>query len=153
MNLLRLLQHKFHAALTGLVADPAPYSAMVKPAQDARFGDYQANCAMSLSKVLGPKARDVAQDIVQRLALDDMLAPPEIAGPGVINLRFRSDWLAKRLQEMARDERLGVDRAEPARTLVIDYSSPNVAKPMHVGHLRSTIIGDSLARLFRFLGH
>src|SRR5262249_50516314 len=85
--------------------------------------------------------------------LGDELAAPEIAGPGFINLRWRDDWLAGRVREMARDERLGVQRAEPARALVVDYSSPNVAKPMHVGHLRSTIIGDALARLFRFLGH
>src|SRR5262249_11204064 len=134
-------------------ADPAPFSAQVKPAQDARFGDYQANCAMPLAKVLGRKPRDIAQEIVQRLPLDDQLEPPEIAGPGFINLRFRSDFLARQLQAMAREEGLGSDRARPPRTWVIDYSSPNVAKPMHVGHLRSTIIGDSLARLFRFLGH
>jgi arginyl-tRNA synthetase len=153
MNLLQLLQSKFQAALTGLVDDPSPYASQVKPAQDARFGDYQANCAMPLAKVLGRKPRDIAQEIVGRLALDNQLEPPEVAGPGFINLRFRSDWLAGRLQEMARDERLGVPLAQPPRTIVIDYSSPNVAKPMHVGHLRSTIIGDSLARLFRFLGH
>jgi arginyl-tRNA synthetase len=153
MNLLHLLQAKFQVALTGLVDDPAPYSAMVKPAQDARFGDYQANCAMSLAKVLGRKPREIAEEIVRRLPLDDQLEPPEIAGPGFINLRLRTDWLAARLQEMARDERLGVEPANPPQTLVIDFSSPNVAKPMHVGHLRSTIIGDSLARLFRYLGH
>jgi arginyl-tRNA synthetase len=153
MNLLRLIQQKFHAALTGLVDDPAPYVAMVRPAQDARFGDYQANCAMALQKVLGWKPRDIAQELVQRLSPGDLLEPPEIAGPGFINLRVRTAWLAERLRQMAGDERLGIAAAEPARTLVIDYSSPNVAKPMHVGHLRSTIIGDALARLFRFLGH
>ncbi len=153
MNLLQLLQQKFHSALTGVVVDPTPYSALVKPAQDARFGDYQANCAMPLAKVLGRKPRDIAQEIVQRLALDDQLEPPEIASPGFINLRFRPDFLAGHLQAMARDQRLGVEQDKPTRTIVIDYSSPNVAKPMHVGHLRSTIIGDSLARLFRFLGH
>jgi arginyl-tRNA synthetase len=153
MNLLRPLQQRFHAALVGLVADPAPYVAMVRPAQDARFGDYQANCAMSLAKVLGRKPRDLAQEIVQRLDLGDLLEPPEVAGPGFINLRLRSDWLARQLQQLARDDRLGVEPAASPRTLIIDYSSPNVAKPMHVGHLRSTIIGDALARLFRFLGH
>jgi arginyl-tRNA synthetase len=153
MNLLQLLQRKFHEALAGFVPDPAPYAAMVKPTQDARHGDYQANCAMPLAKVLGRKPRDIAQEIVQRLPLDDVLEPPEIAGPGFINLRLRTDWLAGQIQRMARDERLGVEPAAPPRTLVIDYSSPNVAKPMHVGHLRSTIIGDALTRLFRFLGH
>jgi arginyl-tRNA synthetase len=81
-----------------------------------------------------------------------MLEKPEVAGPGFINLRLRNDWLVAQLQRMAADERLGVTAVTP-RTYVIDYSSPNVAKPMHVGHLRSTIIGDALARLLRFLGH
>src|SRR5207302_266680 len=91
--------------------------------------------------------------IVQRLDLADLLEPPEIAGPGFINLRLRRDWLARQVQAMARNDQLGIELATTPRTFVIDYSSPNVAKPMHVGHLRSTIIGDALARLFRFLGH
>src|SRR5207237_8275478 len=131
----------------------APDAPMVKPAQDPRFGDYQANCAMSLGKALGKPPREVAQTLVERLRLDDLLEPPEIAGPGFINLRLRTDWLARQVRATAADDRLGVAPARPARTFVIDYSSPNVAKPMHVGHLRSTIIGDSLARLLRFLGH
>ncbi len=133
--------------------DPAPYVAMVKPAGDARHGDYQANCAMSLAKVLKRKPPEVAREIADRLPLGDWLQPPEIAGPGFINVRLRDDWLAKQLRAVASDERLGVEAASPARTVVIDFSSPNVAKPMHVGHLRSTIIGDALARLMRFLGH
>ncbi len=153
MNLVQVLQQQFQHALTGLVDDPPPYAAMVKPAQDARHGDYQANCAMSLAKVLGKPPRDVAQDICARLQLDQVMDKPEIAGPGFINLRLRSDWLAAQVRDLARDERLGVAPPSPLRTFVIDYSSPNVAKPMHVGHLRSTIIGDALARLFRFLGH
>jgi arginyl-tRNA synthetase len=153
MNLLAHLQGLFADALKGLTADPAPYAAMVQPARDARFGDYQANCAMSLAKELGQKPRDVAQKIVDNLSLGDMLEKPEVAGPGFINLRLRSDWLAAQLQQIAGDERLGVTPASSCRTYVIDYSSPNVAKPMHVGHLRSTIIGDALARLLRFLGH
>ena len=153
MNVLQTLQQRFHDALTGVVADPAPYAAMVKPAQDARFGDYQANCAMSLGKVLGKPPRAVAQTLVERLRLDDLLEPPEIAGPGFINLRLRTDWLARQVRTMATDDRLGVAPALPVKTFVIDYSSPNVAKPMHVGHIRSTIIGDALARLLRFLGH
>jgi arginyl-tRNA synthetase len=153
MNLLQLIQDKIRAALAGLVADVEPYAAMVKPTQDAKHGDYQANCAMSLAKTLGKKPRDVAQEIVARLDLGDLLQTPEVAGPGFINLRMRDDWLAKQLQAVAADDRLGVAAAAPAKTFVIDFSSPNVAKPMHVGHLRSTIIGDSLTRLLRFLGH
>src|SRR5579884_3857452 len=153
MNVLNLLQRKLQEALTGLVSDPTPYAAMLKPAQDARFGDYQANCAMPLKKELGGDARQIAQTIVSRLQLEDVLEPPAIAGPGFINLTLRKDWLARQVQQMAGDERLGVAPVETPRTFVIDFSSPNVAKPMHVGHLRSTIIGDALARLLRFLGH
>ncbi len=153
MNPLRLIQERFRRVLGALVADVEPYAAMVKPAQDARHGDYQANCAMSLAKVLGKKPRDLAQAIVGRLDLGDLLQPPEVAGPGFINLRLHDDWLAARLREMAVDPCLGVQRASAPRTIVIDFSSPNVAKPMHVGHLRSTIIGDAIARLERFLGH
>jgi arginyl-tRNA synthetase len=153
MNVHKKLQAAFHEALSGLVDDPSPYVAMVKPAGDARFGDYQANCAMSLAKVLKRKPPEVAREIVERLPLGDWLQPPEIAGPGFINIRLRDDWLARQLRAVASDERLGVEPVSPARTYVVDFSSPNVAKPMHVGHLRSTIIGDALARLLRFLGH
>jgi arginyl-tRNA synthetase len=153
MNPRDLIKDRFREALHGLVDDVEPYVAMVKPAQDARHGDYQANCAMSLAKVLGKKPRDLAQEIVGRLNTGDLLQPPEIAGPGFINLRLQNSWIAARLQHMAGHERLGIQPVRSPRTLVIDFSSPNVAKPMHVGHLRSTIIGDALARLFRFLGH
>src|SRR3954447_25686306 len=118
MNLLRLMQDKVTQALTGLVPDPAPYAVMVKPTQDARHGDYQANAAMSLAKVLGKKPRDVAQELVGRLPLGDLLQAPEVAGPGFINLRLRGDWIAARLQEMARDERLGVRPVAQPQTVV-----------------------------------
>jgi arginyl-tRNA synthetase len=153
MNVLALLQQKLQDALTGLVEDSAAYAAMLKPAQEARFGDYQANCAMPLGKKLGKPPREVAQGIVDRLDLGDVLAPPVIAGPGFINLTLRPEWLAQQVQLIGGDDRLGVAPVVSPRTFVIDYSSPNVAKPMHVGHLRSTIIGDALARLLRFLGH
>src|SRR5436189_242156 len=98
MNVLHALQEKLHAALSGLVADPAPYAALVKPSPDGRFGDYQANCAMPLQKVLGQNPREIAQRIVERLDLGDMLEPPTVAGPGFINLRLRAEWLAGRMQ-------------------------------------------------------
>jgi arginyl-tRNA synthetase len=153
MNVLQLLQAKLGEALAGVVADPSPYAAMVKPTQDPRHGDYQANCAMALAKALGRKPPEVAQEIVRKLDLGGVLEPPQVAGPGFINLRLREDWLAAQVQAMARGNSLGVAPAVKPKTFVIDFSSPNVAKPMHVGHLRSTIIGDALARLFRFLGH
>jgi arginyl-tRNA synthetase len=153
MDLLRLLQDRVRAALQGLVADPEPYVDMVKPSREPRFGDYQANCAMPLARLLRRPPREVAAQIVQRIELSDMLEPPEIAGPGFINFRFRDEWLARAAQTVAADERLGVSLVERPERIVIDFSSPNVAKPMHVGHLRSTIIGDCLTRLLRFLGH
>lgn len=153
MHLLQQIQDQLRQALTGYIASVDAAVALVKPTQDAKHGDYQANCAMSLARQLGKKPRDVAQEIVQRLPSSDMLHAPEIAGPGFINFRFQKDWLARQLQTMAADERLGIQPAAQPRTVVIDFSSPNVAKPLHVGHLRSTIIGDSLARLLRFLGH
>jgi arginyl-tRNA synthetase len=155
MNLLTHLQKLFHEALKGLTADPVPFSSQVKPAQNPQHGDYQANCAMSLAKQLGmPKqVREVAQRIVDALPSNDLLEPPEIAGPGFINLRLKKEWLALQLRKIAVDDRLGIEPVAKPLTYVIDYSSPNVAKPMHVGHLRSTIIGDALARLLRFLGH
>src|SRR6266852_40701 len=129
MNLQRLLQRRFHDALSSLVADPGPYLDMIKPAQDPKHGDYQANFAMSLKKVLAKPPRTIAEEVVGRLKVDDLLQPPEIAGPGFINLRFKDDWLAAQLQICAADERLGVQFADPRKTFVIDFSSPNVAKP------------------------
>ncbi|MFO0929109.1 MAG: arginine--tRNA ligase [Gemmataceae bacterium] len=153
MNISQAIEARFVAALSGLVDNPHEYASLIRQAQDPRHGDYQANCAMPLAKKLGKPPREVAQAIVARLDLGDLLQPPEIAGPGFINLRLRDDWVAAQLQRIARDERLGVAPANPPRTFVVDYSSPNVAKPLHVGHLRSTIIGDALTRLLRFLGH
>lgn len=126
---------------------------LIRPAQDPRFGDFQANMAMPLAKSLGKPPRAVAEEIVANLRIDDLCEPPEIAGPGFINLRIRDEQLATATAGLASDERVGVPRTDSPRTVVIDFSSPNVAKPMHVGHLRSTVIGDALARTYRFLGH
>jgi arginyl-tRNA synthetase len=153
MSVLQLLDAAFAEALAGLAPGTPPPSPLVKATADARNGDYQSNCAMQLQKALGKPPRDVAAAVVARLKLDDVVEPPQIAGPGFINLRLTASWLAKRLQAMAADERLGVAPVAKPQTFVIDYGSPNVAKPMHVGHLRSTIIGDAIDRLLRFLGH
>jgi arginyl-tRNA synthetase len=153
MNTLLELKRRFRDALSSLVDDPADLLELIRPAQDARFGDYQANCAMPLGKRMGNSPRDVAAAIVERLDLEDICHTPEIAGPGFINLRLRDEWVAAELARRVDDQRLGVLPVDPARTYVIDYSSPNVAKPMHVGHIRSTVIGDALARTLRFLGH
>ncbi len=123
----------------------------VSVAQDLRFGDYQSNVAMMLAKRVGMNPRELATKLME--AMEDSLAATEIAGPGFINFRIRPECLAARAEKMLHDDRLGVDKVQQPKTIVIDFSAPNVAKPMHVGHIRSTIIGDTLARLARFLGH
>src|SRR5262245_60163603 len=156
MNLIAQLKAVFQPVLAKLSPDQAKvadYLAMIKPAQNPEHGDYQANMAMPLGKVLGKKPQEVAGEIVMHLSATDMLEPPQVAGPGFINLKFKNDWIAEQVRTMAADQRLGVAPAANPRKFVIDYSSPNVAKPLHVGHLRSTIIGDALTRLLRFLGH
>jgi len=156
MNLIAQLKAIFQPALAKVSPDPAKvaeYVGMIRPAQNPDHGDYQANMAMPLAKAVSKKPPEVAAEIVKQLVTADVLEPPQVAGPGFINLRFKNDWLAKHVRAMAADERLGVARVEKPRTFVIDYSSPNVAKPLHVGHIRSTIIGDALTRLLRFLGH
>ncbi|MCL2120423.1 MAG: arginine--tRNA ligase [Planctomycetaceae bacterium] len=153
MNIHTVLKERFALALDGLTENITTAVEMIRPSQEPKFGDYQANMAMSLGKQLGKPPREVAEQIVVRLDVSDLCEPPEIAGPGFINLRLKSDWLAARLQAALADPRLGVGCAARVKTYVIDYSAPNVAKPMHVGHIRSTMIGNALARLLRFYGH
>src|SRR5688500_10863552 len=157
MNILAELRSRFAAALSGLIEDEqavGELAGLVMPSQDAKFGDYQANMAMALGKRLGKPPREVAAAIVERLDVADLVETPEIAGPGFINLRLKDAWVAGVLKHASPDlERIGVDKVAAPRTYVLDYSSPNVAKPMHVGHIRSTVIGDSLYRVLKFLGH
>jgi len=156
MNLLSCVRETLRPVLTNGVpdgTDVASYLEMVKPASNAEHGDYQANFAMPLAKILGLKPQDVANAIVAKLPANDAIEAASVAGPGFINLKLKTEFLAKGIEAVAVDVRLGVPTAATPRTFVIDYSGPNVAKPLHVGHLRSTIIGDALVRLLRFAGH
>ncbi len=123
------------------------------PASDPRFGDYQTNVALVLGKQRGENPRALAEKIVAHFDAGDLCESPVVAGAGFINFTLRSGAVAEKTVEMLRDERLGVAEANSPRRIVIDFGSPNVAKPMHVGHIRSTVLGDALARIAQFLGH
>ncbi len=157
MNVLALLRERFASALAGLGLEAAEIPqivGMLLPSQDAKFGDYQANFAMSLGKRLGKPPREIAQQLLALAEVADFCEPPEVAGPGFINLRLKNVWLIEQLSAASDDsQRLGVAQSTEPRTILLDYSSPNVAKPMHVGHIRSTVIGDALDRILKFLGH
>ena len=153
MNFPVFISTYLEEALSKAGFSSADVLSQIKASSDSKFGDYQFNGSMGLAKEAKVSPRKVAEKIVEFFALPDVLEPVEIAGPGFLNLRIKPQWLAQKIQEMAADPRLGVLKPEKVKTFVIDFSSPNVAKPMHVGHLRSTILGDSLARTLRFLGH
>jgi arginyl-tRNA synthetase len=156
MNLLSALRDLFRPVLEQLPPDAtkvADYLAMIRPAQNPDHGDYQANFAMPLAKALTRKPPEVAAEVIKKLPANELVESTSVAGPGFINLRLKNDWMATQVRAMAADERLGIAPSAAPKTFVIDYSSPNVAKPLHVGHLRSTIIGEALKRILQFLGH
>ncbi len=153
MSILSELKERFAVPLAELAEEPETCLDLVRQSQDPRFGDYQANFAMPLGKKLGRPPRDVADDVVAQLDLSDFCESAEVAGAGFINVRLKNAWIAERLQAAVADGRLGVPEVATPRTYVVDYSAPNVAKPMHVGHIRSTVIGEALCRTLRFLGH
>jgi arginyl-tRNA synthetase len=125
----------------------------VVPTANAQFGDYQWNGALPLAKSLKSNPRALAQQIVKKLDVESISEAPEIAGPGFVNFRLKPQFIGLMAAHVLQDHNLGVPRTSTPRTVVVDYSGPNVAKPMHVGHIRSTIIGDAIARLLRFSGH
>ena len=149
---METIQSILASRLLAAVGDSGGVNVTVHSTQDARFGDYQSNVAMQLAKPRRANPRQVATEIIEKLQVDDLCEKPEIAGAGFINFRLKPATLTAHFSALAADERLGVPSV-PKRSLVIDFSSPNVAKPMHVGHIRSTFLGDSLARIGRFLGH
>ena len=146
--LTQRFQTAFAAAFGSEYADADP---IIRPSQ---FADFQCNAAMGLAKRLGRKPRDIAAEIVEAVDLSDIAEDPEIAGPGFLNIRLRTDWVAAQAAELVDPAAaLGVPAPERAETVVLDYSAPNVAKEMHVGHLRTTVVGDSIARTLEKLGH
>lgn len=147
----QILEEKTSEAIAAVTGSPA--QALINPSANPQFGDYQANGVMAAAKACKMNPRELAQKVVARLNPAEIPATWEIAGPGFINFRVDSNWLGKTLLTTALDGRLGVDPVAKPETVVVDFSAPNVAKPMHVGHIRSTIIGDAITRTLRFLGH
>ncbi|MGH3390623.1 MAG: arginine--tRNA ligase [Actinomadura sp.] len=146
-----VLAARVQAALTAAFGpEYADTDPVIRPSQ---FADFQANVALPLAKRLGRKPRDVANEIVAKLDVSDVCTGLEVSGPGFVNLTLSDAWIAREAQAMHGDERLAVPLEERPQTVVVEYSSPNVAKEMHVGHLRTTIVGDAIARVLDFLGH
>ncbi|GAA3759426.1 arginine--tRNA ligase [Salinactinospora qingdaonensis] len=145
-----VLSQRVQAALGAALGDDfADADPVIRPSQ---FADFQCNAPLALAKRVGRKPREVATEIVNCLDIGDMCREVEVSGPGFINLTLRDDWIAAQARQLLDDPRLGVPEQE-RQNIPIDYSAPNVAKEMHVGHLRTTVVGDTLARTLEFLGH
>ncbi len=151
MRIRDLLNHHLAAAMTaaGIPVDCLP---QITPSTRPEFGDFQVNGVLGAAKKLGVKPRELAQSVIDHLDLEGIAEELNIAGPGFINIRLTGSFLSTSLNAVGRDQQLGVTRAQPPQTVVVDYSSPNLAKEMHVGHLRSTIIGDAVTRVLEYLG-
>jgi len=153
-SVIDILEERISAVMAAATGQES-CAAIVRPATDPKFGDYQANGVMALAKQIKTNPRRLADKVVKNLDVGDICEPVEVAGPGFINLRLKPDFIGDRLLEVNADsqKRLGIDKATHPKTVVVDFSGPNIAKQMHVGHLRSTIIGDCICRVLEFLGH
>ncbi|VEP14291.1 Arginine--tRNA ligase (fragment) [Hyella patelloides LEGE 07179] len=123
---------------------------LVAPTNNPKFGDYQSNVALSLAKPLKQHPKVIAQSIVNNLQLENMCEIPTIAGPGFINFRLKYNYIGELLCKIQRDERLGIEPTQNPQRIIVDYPSPNIAKEMHVGHLRPAIIGTNRSHIFRY---
>jgi len=149
----QFIQQRLHDAVKSVLPDADISGVLVRPTPDPKFGDYQANALISLAKARKMNPRQLAADVVARLDVSEWCEKVEVAGAGFLNFRLKPMATARALQAAAKGEHLFFQKSAQPRTIVVDFSSPNVAKPMHVGHIRSTILGDSLARTLRLLGH
>jgi arginyl-tRNA synthetase len=147
------IELKLQASVRDILPDADATDVLVRPCPDPKFGDYQSNALMSLAKARKMNPRQLATDVLAKLDVSDVCEKVEIAGAGFLNFHLKPAALAQTLESAARGENLFFEKTSAPKTLVVDFSSPNVAKPMHVGHIRSTILGDSLARTLRLLGH
>jgi arginyl-tRNA synthetase len=156
MQLLNSIRARFTDVLSQWLTDPRELQTALErivPSKDASLADYQANVAMPLQKLVGKPPQVIAQEIVAGIKVDDFCQEVSIAGPGYVNLRLSNQFLAELMQSAYESDRQGVDQTAAPKIFVVDFSSPNVAKPMHVGHIRSTVIGDAISKTLSFLGH
>lgn len=152
-SIVNTLKDHVKEALLQIIEESDLPDQLVVPSQNPKFADYQCNAAMGLARALKKAPRQIAEDIVSHLNVDEICEPVEIAGPGFINFKLKVSYISSIVENMANDSRLGLEKVSSPEKILVDFSSPNLAKEMHVGHLRSTIIGDSIARFLEFEGH